>query len=145
MNRYAEEIYLTLFLIFALVVTCIICYLYFAQKTANQRRKIMFLSYQLEELKNKIKEQNTIMNDISITYKCPDAHSAETIGTTNLFIAPLENSMVLSKLSSGTKVEILDSAEILSVLWYEILLPSQTKINNKGWVKKERLTNFDSI
>ena len=145
MNSYAEEIYLTLFLIFALVLTCIICYLYFAQKTANQRRKIMFLSYQLEELKNKIKEQNTFMNEISIIYKCPDAHSAAIIGTTNLFIAPLETSIVLSKLNDGTKVEILDSAEVLNMLWYEILLPSQTKINNKGWVKKERLNTLDSV
>lgn len=98
-----------------------------------QRKQILLLTKQNYDLKNKIKSM-VIIKDIIVNYKTPE-FAEGFIKNCKLYIAPLENSVVLCKVDEETNVTILDCAEIGDAIWYEVSIPVEDRINSKGWVK----------
>lgn len=100
-----------------------------------QRKQIVMLSKQNNDLRAKINKQPQIPATVTIRYESQTIKSAAITEECNLLLAPLEVSPSLLKLTKDTIVEVLDGAEISGVLWYEISLPIQDRVNSKGWLK----------
>lgn len=88
---------------------------------------------QNEYIKNKFKKNHSV--DFTIQYLKPDINYAMLNDKCPLFIAPIENSNIISYLPKESQVKIIDSALVSGKLWYEIYIESIEKINNKGWIK----------
>ncbi|MCY6371988.1 SH3 domain-containing protein [Clostridium ganghwense] len=139
------------FLIFLLLILlCAFLFIYsnMNKKISNQKKQLIFLVKNNDELKDKLLEQNlTKQNNYNVTssevieikYKHPNFSSITTPENCILYAAPFENSPVVSEVSQNTPVEIQDSAIISNTTWYEVNIPSSERINSKGWIKQDSL------
>ncbi|MCR6516226.1 MAG: hypothetical protein ACRDCB_04190 [Clostridium sp.] len=62
----------------------------------------------------------------------------------NILLAPTLNSPILLKTNLKMEVIIIDRANHLGIYWYYVLLPVDSNINSRGWVKKTDFTYFYS-
>jgi uncharacterized protein YgiM (DUF1202 family) len=134
---------LVIFLFSILLICFGVYYTIMNQKLSNQKTQLKIISMQNRDFKSKISNSHSAQGPIIIKYKAPLFKTGTTKVICNLYVGPMENSRVLSNVIKGTELEILDSAEILDVFWYEVSLKSQTNINNKGWVKKDFVITLD--
>lgn len=126
-----------IFLSILLLCICICISYYFTSKISVLHRQLIVLSRQNSSLKNKLIAQNSSeqnQNNIQIKYRIPNYKYATTIENSELHISPINNSIVINKLAKGTMLEIQDSAQVSNYLWYEISVPSEERINTKGWI-----------
>jgi hypothetical protein len=113
------------------------------RKISTQNTQLKIISRQNREFKSKIASAKSNDGPIIIKYKQPLFKTGTTKESCSLFLSPMENSPVLYNVIKGTSMEILDSAEIFNIAWYEVSIKSQTNINNKGWIKKDILITLD--
>lgn len=131
------------FLFILLVGSSLFVSYYFTNKISNQRKQILLLKYQNNNLKRKtISDQN---EQIIVRYLSLNHNEGTIKKNCNLHLAPLDNSAVLNSLSENTTVQIQDGAEINKEMWYEISILSQDKTNSKGWIKSDCLNFKDTI
>lgn len=128
-----------LFFIFLLLILLPVgIFYYFNEKITKQRKQILILSKQNTNINNKLKKNYS--NNFTVKYLDPNINSTMIITKCPLFLAPVEDSIVISTLSKGIQVDILDSAEISNQLWYEVSTQSINRINNKGWIKSDYIS-----
>lgn len=109
---------------------------YLSNKIASQHRQLMVLTKENSKLKNKLsKGTNISINSLVVKYKTPPFNKAIVVKKCTLHISPLENSSMLSNMDIDTKLEVLDSAEVLGLTWYEVSIPLNDKKNSKGWIR----------
>ena len=129
-----------IFIILLLLIAPVIVYMYFADKHARQQRQLMFITRQNNDLKNSMTNRRLINQSVNVTYVYPGFTQGVISEYCNLYLGPIENSPIVSKLDIGLKTEVHDSAQIDGSTWYEISQPTETRVNNKGWVKGSSLT-----
>jgi outer membrane usher protein FimD/PapC len=130
-----------LFLLFVLLAggTLFLSY-YFTNQIYTQRKQMLLLKKQNSDLKNKLKYDKP--SNLTVHYIAPNFTEAFTADDCNLYISPVENSIVLNSLSKNTNIKILYSAEIKDELWYEISIESNKNINNKGWIQSKFINPY---
>lgn len=111
-------------------------FLYFNNLLDSNRHKLIVLSKENSNLKNRVKEIKKY-NSLSIKFSEPPYSYGEVKSNSLLYLSPLETSPVLCKMNTTAKIKLLCSAEILDEIWYEVLLDSPKNINSRGWVKKD--------
>ncbi|MGH4137286.1 hypothetical protein [Clostridium sp.] len=135
-----------IFLFSVVLIAFGVYYTLMNQKLSTQKTQLKVVSRQNREFKSKIASAQSTQGPIIIKYKVPLFKTGTTKEICSLYLSPIENSPVISNFAKNITVEIQDSAEIFDISWYEISLKSQTNINNKGWIKKEKiLTQDDTI
>lgn len=127
-----------LFLI--LIIAAAGAYYYLAQKLDNQRKQILVLSKQNDVLRSKVAKNQIGPSDISIKYSIPTVNKGTTKANCELYIAPLDNSPVIVKLSRPIVVTLLCRAELFNQIWYEVSVDTSSPINSRGWIKSTYLT-----
>jgi len=133
-----------LIFIFSIFLICFgLYYTIMNQKLTTQKTQLKVVSKQNREFKTKFESSRNDEGPIIIQYKPPLFKTGTTKESCSLYLSPLENSPVLSSVIKDTALEIQDSAEVFNISWYEILLKSQTNINNKGWIKKDDINTLD--
>ena len=130
--------------LFSILLICFgVYYTLMNQKLLTLKTQLKIISRQNREFKAKIASFRSAEGPIIIKYK----QSLFKVGTTkescSLYLSPLENSPILSNVLKDIPVEIQDCAEIFDISWYEVLLKSQTNINNKGWIKRDSIITQD--
>lgn len=116
---------------------------YFTNKVSNQRKQILLLKYQNNNLKHKTNSESSLHT--TIKYLTPNYSEGILKEDCNLYIAPLSNSAIINSLNQSTIIQIYDSAEINDELWYEVSILSEDRINSKGWIKSDCISFKDSI
>ncbi|NMM62143.1 hypothetical protein HBE96_05460 [Clostridium sp. P21] len=125
-----------LFLLFVLAAGGILFMLYhFTNEISNQRKQILLLKQQNNNLIKKI-ELNKV-SGTAVEYIKPNFTEAFITNTCNLYIHPIDNSIILNSIPKNTNIKILCSAKIEDKLWYEISIIDNRNVNTKGWVKSE--------
>jgi hypothetical protein len=109
---------------------------------ARQKKQIIILSKQNKDLKNKLNNRYSKYKNLNVKYKLPEYKNGITNKPCNLYISPINDSIILTKLNENTKLDIQDSAEILDTLWYEINIETEDadRINTKGWLPEDCIT-----
>lgn len=125
------------FLFTLLVIAALCISYYFTNKMSNQRKQILLLKYQNNNLKQvtKVKKNKTI----TIEYIAPNCTEGKIIKECELLLSPLSDSPQLNLLEENTLVEIYDTAKINNEKWCEISITSDERINSKGWIKEENI------
>lgn len=113
---------------------------YFTNQIDIQRKQILLLKRQNSNIKNKLKFDKT--TNLTIHYIVPNFTEALIANDCNLYICPIENSIVLNSLSKNTNIKIVYGAEIKDELWYEISIENSRNINNKGWIQSEFINPY---
>lgn len=126
-------------IILLLAIAPVIVYLYFSGKITNLQRQLMLLSRQNDELRNNLGKQSFSRDIVNITYVHPNFSQAITSEYCNLYLCPMENSPIVSKVDIGLQIEIHDSAKLSDGIWYEVSLPAITRVNNRGWIKESSI------
>ena len=116
---------------------------YFTNKMSVQRKQILLLKYQNNNLKH-ISKTNKNKN-VTVEYIFPICDEGIVKKKCELFISPIEDSAVLNFLSESTLVKIQDSATINNQLWYEVSLLVEERVNNKGWIKEDFIKLHQNI
>lgn len=133
-----------LILLFSILLVCFgVYYTIIDQKLSNQKTQLKIISRQNREFKSKITSSSSSEGPIIIKFKQPLFKTGTTKESCSLYLSPMENSLILCNVIKSTSVEIIDSAEISDITWYEVALKSQTNINNKGWIKKALIITLD--
>ncbi|ADK17196.1 MULTISPECIES: hypothetical protein [Clostridium] len=105
----------------------------FNDKVSVQRRQILSLKYENDDLKSKLSKQTP--KKIDIKYVTPQFLNAVVTISGTLHLSPISNSSIVNTLKENTSLKIQDSAQIQSQLWYEVFLPGDNRLNSKGWIK----------
>lgn len=111
-------------------------YLYFNNQLDSNRRKLIVLSKENSQLKNRVKGIKKY-NSLSIKFSEPLYSYGEAKSNSLLYLSPLETSPILCKMNTSAKIKLLCTAEVLDEIWYEVLLDSPKNINSRGWMKKD--------
>lgn len=107
---------------------------YFNNKVYIQKRQLMVLKKQYEELRKSYTTEDKPLNTIIIKYKTPIYSKVKIKSFTYIHLSPLDDSPVLFTLNPETVINVLDMAEINDTLWLEVSFHQEERINNKGWV-----------
>lgn len=135
-----------LFLIFIILIGASLYIVYDSKnKNLQQRRQILVLKKQNNNLKNKAEEKNIQSEKLTVKYYKPQNETGKIIESCPLHLAPLAASHVLANISPDTTLKLIDCAEISGTIWYEVLLDSEEGFNNKGWVKSNNIVSNGSI
>lgn len=135
--------YLTIFILILLFSGCIfILYYKYEEKISHQKKQLIILSRQNKEMKNKLNYRSEKLTNLSVVYKRCNYSHAVINEDCNLHLAPLNNSIILSRLNKDIKINILDTAETMDTLWYEIDIKRGDRINTKGWVQEKNITKI---
>lgn len=111
-------------------------YFYFCSKLDTQRRTILVLTKQNENLRGKATKQSNGLSAVNISYSAPSYHNGYTTENCYIYLSPLENSPVVFQCTKAIKTSILDSAQILNSTWYMVSVPSTNGNVIKGWMKE---------
>lgn len=137
------------FLVVFVILLCLgstgFMFIYFDSKIKKYKRNILTLNNQIDKIKAPHKQseiQNTNLREISIYYKTSEFEYAVTQPYTNVYLAPINNSLIVNRLKDAFKVKILDECEINKETWYFVELGLNSGLNNKGWIKKSRFSIF---
>lgn len=125
--------FLFLFIIAAALCTSY----YFTNKMSAQRKQILLLKYQNNDLTQTSKTTNN--KNITVEYISPFYTKGVIKRKCELFICPMADSAILSFLTEDTLVKVEDSANINNQLWYEISLITEERVNTKGWIKEDSI------
>ena len=122
------------FLVVFVILLCLgstgFMFIYFDSKIKKYKRNILTLNNQIHK------------REISIYYKTSEFEYAVTQPYTNVYLAPINNSLIVNRLKDAFKVKILDECEINKETWYFVELGLNSGLNNKGWIKKSRFSIF---
>lgn len=132
-----------LFLFLFLVGFSLFVSYYFTNRISNQRKQIMLLKYENNNLKHKMTLEQ--QEQITVKYLSPNYDEGIIKKDCNLHLRPLEDSSILSFLNENTIVQIQDSAEVNKELWYKISILAQEQTNSIGWIKSDYLTFKDAF
>lgn len=124
-----------------IVLLCISLYIsyYFNNKLSLQKRQFIILKKQYDELKDKINKKNNSLDSLVVKYVLPQYNSGIIKLKCNLYLYPLDSSIVLLSLEKNSFIQIQDCAEINNKLWVEVSLPSSDRINSKGWIEESNI------
>ncbi|KYH34347.1 hypothetical protein CLTEP_16700 [Clostridium tepidiprofundi DSM 19306] len=131
-------------LLLFLLMLILIAILYFKYNSiiASQKRQIILLSKKNTELRNKINRRNSSLKDIMIKFTLPQCSDAVTNTACNLYVAPINNSLVINSLEKDIKLKVLDCAEVTDDIWFRVAFNCDDDLNNKGWIKEEYITKI---
>ena len=140
----------SIFLLFVfMLLGCFLLYTYFSNKMYSHRSELMIMSKQNIALKNALNSQENTQTqrpkafeqniDINIKFLPPNISSGEINSDCNLLLAPVDTAPKLNTLASNNIVSILDKAEVLNEVWYNVSIVSEKNTNNKGWIKENYL------
>jgi len=110
-------------------------YLFFNQTIDAQRRRILVLTNQTDNLKSKINKNQKIHSLSDIKYMDPIYRNGYTTDNCSLFLIPLLDSPVVYKCTRPIKVNVTFLADVSKDIWYEVIVT----VNNvmlKGWLKE---------
>lgn len=119
-----------------IILLCVSLYIsyYFNNKIYIQKRQLMVLKKQYEELKESCTAEDKSLNTIVIKYKTPIYSKVKVKSFTYIHLSPLNDSPVLFTLNPEAIINVLDMGEINDTLWLEVFFYQEEKINNKGWI-----------
>lgn len=106
-------------------------------KYKKQSTQMRILTKQLNGFTSQMNAVNKSVNNVTVFYGPIPFTNGQIIRSCSLHISPLSSSSVLRQVSSGTRVEILDSVEVQETLWYEVKLILQDDKNLKGYIRQE--------
>lgn len=156
LNEYIKESdfftagdYYMIFLFFLIIIfASAVVFFVLSNKNASQRRQIIMLSKQITDLRSKL-NNNNITNvypkSLTVKFKTPSINKAVTIKKCSLYIAPIESSSILTLIEINTHLDVHDSADIFGLVWYEVIIPSIDRTNNKGWIKSTDVNIFTDV
>lgn len=125
---------LLIFLLILSIISCIFISYYFMSKLSLMHSQLIAISKQNSSLRNKIKNLSKTEINTEIIFRVPNFKYGTTVGNCDLHTSPFKNSIIINKIQKDTILELQDSAQISDSLWYEISIPSQERVNNKGWI-----------
>lgn len=117
-----------LFLLFIiLLITSLFSIYHFYNLCYLQKQQLMLLSTQNDSIKRSLK-------NIEVKYRPIKYCYGSTALPCKMHLSPLTISPVLCNLDKNLDIQILDCAQVMDIIWYEIRFSSDTNINSKGWI-----------
>lgn len=116
-----------------LMIACAFMFLYFQNKIYAQRKHILLLTSQNNNMRSK---KNT---NIIIKYSRSEYSYGYTKENCLVNLAPIDESLNICKLQKNSTVDIMNLAEVNGDIWYEIEVPSKDRINSRGWLKATQI------
>lgn len=105
-------------------------FLYFQNKLYEQRKQLLFMANH---------RPASFKKNIIIKYIKPSKSYAFTSENCYLNLAPVDLKLVVCRISKNSSICIISEAEINDSIWYEVSLPSIDNINNRGWLKSDKI------
>lgn len=132
------------YIIFAVLVLIVIgCVLFYENKLNYSKRQLIVLTRQVDDLRTKVSSSSSRRNSkLLVKYLIPGNRMGLTNTNSTLFIAPLDDSPILQRLSVKMEVSILDKVDINNEAWFYVEIPSDNNINCRGWVKQRDFSLF---
>lgn len=132
------------YIIFVVLVLIVIgCVLFYENKLSYSKRQLIVLTRQVDDLRTKVSSSSKRRDSkLLVKYLIPTNRMGLTNTNSNLFIAPLDDSPILQKLSVKMEVSILDKVDINTEAWFYVEIPSDNNINCRGWVKQKDFSLF---
>ncbi|MCT8977506.1 hypothetical protein N4T77_12940 [Clostridium sp. CX1] len=127
------------FLFIVLVVAALCASYYFTNKMSAQRKQILLLKYQ----NNNLKQLTKADKKVTIEYMYPTTNKGIVKKKCELLMSPLLNSPSLNLLKEDMLIEIHDSGKINNQVWYEVSISSNDRTNSKGWIKEDFVSLCD--
>ncbi|MEY8763206.1 MULTISPECIES: hypothetical protein [Clostridium] len=121
------------FLFTVLVIAASVILYNFQNKISSQRRQILSLKYENDNLKSKISKE--IPKKINVRYITPSQVNALVAVKSNMYLAPISSSSIINILEKNTLLRVHDGIEIMDEFWYEVSIIDSSRINSKGWIK----------
>lgn len=111
---------------------------------STQKNQIMLLMRENNNLKNKLNDNPTMTDTVTIYYTAPKYPYGIVSSSCNLYLAPVHNHLIICRLKSNEKLKILDCAKVGHIIWYEVKLSSSNNINDKGWIEAKNIMIFEN-
>lgn len=124
------------FLIVLLILAILIIVVYFNKKILASRQQYISLNRQYVNLREKYFKEYRSTNNVSIIYNSINGFEAITNPNINVYLAPIITCPIINTITDKINVSILDEAECNNEIWYYVLLPLNSNVNSKGWIKK---------
>ncbi|OPJ63008.1 hypothetical protein [Clostridium oryzae] len=123
-------------LLLLLVIAAVGEYFFFNSQVYTYKKKLLLVTRQIEELRNKIIPTNKKMNEKMDIVYLPTTYKIGYAKENSFFyLSPIEDSPSVYRCSKSTKVEIESCAQVLNNTWYNVRLFSSDFIM-KGWIKE---------
>lgn len=127
------------YIIVILIIALGVEFYYFTSKLNEKRRYIFTLKRENDLLKDKAKSSFKSYKSLGIKFSTPPSDYGTLSKNTELFLCPLPDSPILSKMDNPIRVSILSKAQSLDEIWYEVALDVSTNINSRGWVRSSKM------
>lgn len=132
-----------------IIIALLVFYNYYKlqKQISEQKRQLLLLSRENNELKSKFMLATTFNHEeqLLVQFEKPNFNNGTTSDNCKLYAAPIIDSSILSGVLKNTPLQVQDSAFVSNQLWYEVNLPSRSRINSKGWIKDKNLIIIDEI
>ena len=133
------------YLIFLLFILGIVfLYFYYNRKLELIKKQLILTRNQYSIVKSKYDGSKKSAEKLSVKFSIPSYKAGILKANSYLYLSPLISSNILNQITLNTEVGILDCAEINTETWFYINIPSNSSINNRGWVISKDISIFYS-
>lgn len=122
-----------------------ILYYLLSDKYNKQNLQVRVLTKQINGLTSQVNNINRPNDNIRVYYSPVTFNTGEVMRRCSLYISPLSNSTILRQLTSGTKVKIIDSVEVLETLWYEVHVLCADNSNTRGFLHQDCIKELKTV
>lgn len=131
------------YIIFVLLISGLIfTYYYYNKKIELLRKQLMISRRKSYNSYSSTKRLNT--EKVIVKFSIPTYKSCSIKPSTNLYLSPLNSSIVLKTIISSIEAGVLDCADCNNETWFYVNIPSSDDINCRGWVNSKDISIFYS-
>ncbi|VYT97456.1 hypothetical protein [Clostridium tertium] len=131
------------YIIFVLLISALIfTYYYYNKKIELLRKQLMISRRKSYNSYSSTKRLNT--EKVIVKFSIPTYKSCSIKPSTNLYLSPLNSSIVLKTIISSIEAGVLDCADCNNETWFYVNIPSSDDINCRGWVNSKDISIFYS-
>jgi len=131
------------YFIFTLLISALLfTYYYYNKKIELLRRQLMISQRKSYSNYNSNKRINP--EKVIVKFSIPTYKSCSIKPNSNLYLSPLNSSIVLRTTVSSIEAGILDCADCYNETWFYINLPNSDDINCRGWINSKDISIFYS-
>ena len=130
------------------IIFCLLTSLATITSIFISNKKLVLLKHQLHLISN---QNNNLKNNLSkftcaknleFKFLIPNYAAGILKENTNVYLSPIENSVLIHKLNIKMEVYIIDMVENCNKTWYYVSLPLDSNTNSRGWVQKTDFNIF---
>ena len=124
--------------IFILLLGIAGMYLFFGNQLSSMKQQLHFTSRSYKNLRDDVINKTKLESKIIIKFNIPTSNIGfiDSKNKVKVFLAPYNHAPIINEIRERIQVRILDEAESDNDTWYYVILPVNTNVNSKGWIRK---------